>query len=201
MTTPSAPPPWPDLPYWVFAYGSLIWNPGFAFEAAEPARLAGWHRRFCLYSHRYRGTPERPGLVLGLDRGGSCRGVAYRVAEGDVAHVRQYLWQREMVSNAYAPRQVPVRIGAETVQAETFTIRRDHGQYAGMLDDAEVACLIATSQGARGCNRSYLENTLHALAELGVRDRSLERTLARVQAFQRDGCPPRPNHPVFDVGV
>ncbi|MDX2102306.1 MAG: gamma-glutamylcyclotransferase [Alphaproteobacteria bacterium] len=201
MSVPPTPPPWTGGSYWVFAYGSLIWNPGFAFAEQRPARAFGWHRRFCLYSHRYRGTPQQPGLVLGLDRGGSCHGLAYRIAPDQVEAVRSYLWQREMISDAYHPRMIALVTDEGTISAQTFTIRRDHGQYAGHHGEDEVACLIATSHGERGCNRSYLENTIQALTALGFRDHSLERLLRRVTTFQHRGCPPRPAHPVFDVGV
>jgi cation transport protein ChaC len=181
----------------VFAYGSLIWDPGFDYAERVPTLVHGWHRRFCLYSHRYRGTPERPGLVLGLDRGGSCHGIAYRIEDRAVEAVRQALWQREMLSSAYAPRLIPVRISDQSIAAESFTIQRDHGQYAGGHNEDDIACLIATSSGERGCNRSYLENTLAALSAIGVRDRGLERLQRKVAAFQASGCPPRPAHPVF----
>ena len=98
---------------WIFAYGSLMWNPGFAHAERQPALLHGWHRSFCVYSHRYRGTPDRPGLVLGLDRGGSCRGVAYRVAQEKARDTLAYLWDREMVLGVYRPRLVYPRCGAD----------------------------------------------------------------------------------------
>ena len=97
---------------WLFGYGSLMWNPGFPHRVAEPALLHGWHRSFCIYSHRYRGTPERPGLVLGLDRGGSCRGMAFRVGAAHAAEALHYLWEREMVGGVYHMREVSVRTAA-----------------------------------------------------------------------------------------
>ena len=104
----------PDRPapgdLWVFGYGSLLWNPGFGFAEARAARLVGHHRALCITSHRYRGTVERPGLVLGLDRGGSCLGLAYRVDAADAAAVRDYLREREMVTGAYREGLRPVRL-------------------------------------------------------------------------------------------
>src|SRR5258708_40082984 len=94
-------------PIWVFAYGSLMWNPGFAHDAAEPALLRGWHRSFCVYSHRYRGTPERPGLVLGLDRGGACPGLALRIPAAAAEAAMSYLWEREMVWRGFPCPPVP----------------------------------------------------------------------------------------------
>src|SRR5690606_27267148 len=102
--------PPPGAPFWVFGYGSLMWDPGFAYEERGDAILHGWHRRFCIVSHHYRGTPERPGLVLGLDRGGSCRGVAFRVDEARRAEVVAYLWAREMRNGVYRPHRAPLRL-------------------------------------------------------------------------------------------
>jgi cation transport protein ChaC len=174
--------------YWVFGYGSLMWDPGFPHEAAHPALLVGYHRRFCLYSQRYRGTPERPGLVLGLDRGGSCRGVVYQVAAEAAAATRAYLWQRELDDYAYVPKLLTVRYSGGTVRAQAFVVDRRQPQYAGALDDDTVARLIAVGIGQRGRNRDYLENTLLHLRTLGVLDRGLERLAERVRALP-DGVP------------
>lgn len=170
-------------PYWVFGYGSLMWDPGFPFEVAQPALLVGYHRQFCLYSHRYRGTPDRPGLVLALDRGGSCRGIIYRVPEAAVAATRAYLWEREMFDYAYLPKLLTVSCAAGRVRAQTFVADRERPQYARGLDFETIARLIATSAGERGRNRDYLENTLAQLRRLGIADRGLERLADRVRAI------------------
>jgi cation transport protein ChaC len=160
---------WPAGAFWVFAYGSLMWDPGFPFAESRKARLFGYHRRFCVYSVRYRGTPECPGLVLGLDRGGCCTGVAYQVAATDSEAVRAYLWEREMFTHTYQARRVPVVLdGAARVTALTFVVDRAHRQYAGRLPTAEVARLIAQGHGSRGPCRDYLLNTVRHLAELGL---------------------------------
>src|SRR5919199_5933416 len=109
---------------WIFGYGSLMWNPGFRHCAAEAGLLRGWHRSFCVYSHRYRGTPERPGLVLGLDRGGSCRGMVFRVSAENVTAAMNYLWEREMTGGVYEMREVAVATAAGTVTARAFVVRR-----------------------------------------------------------------------------
>jgi cation transport protein ChaC len=155
--------------FWVFAYGSLMWDPGFPYGDCRKARLNGYHRRFCVYSIRYRGTPESPGLVLGLDRGGCCTGVAYRVAAADSEAVRAYLWEREMFTHTYQPRLVPVRLedGAR-VRALTFVVDRSMPQYTGRLPLAEVARLIAQGHGSRGPCRDYLLNTVRHLNDLGL---------------------------------
>lgn len=183
--------------YWVFGYGSLMWDPGFPYLERRPALLRGYHRRFCLWSHRYRGTPERPGLVLGLDRGGSCRGVAFHVAADKAAAVKAYLWEREMLSNAYFPRLVPVACPGTAVLAQTFVIDPAHPQYAGRLDPETTACLIATSTGERGANRAYLENTLAHLREMGIVDRGLAELAGRVAALGDCRGVVRPPHPTF----
>lgn len=178
-----------DELYWVFAYGSLIWDPGFPYVEKQRAVVHGYHRRFCLYSHRYRGTPEAPGLVLGLDKGGSCHGVAYAVPSREAEAVRAYLWVREMFSNAYRPRLLQARLADDRrVMAQTFVIVPDHPQYAGRLGPDFAARLIASSHGERGSNLAYLENTLLHLLELGIQDRSMRRLLAEVrQVQQREG--------------
>lgn len=177
---PGCPPP-PEGNFWIFAYGSLIWDPGFPFEEARPALLRGWHRSFCLYSMRYRGTPERPGLVLGLDRGGACRGIAYRVAAAQGATVMAYLWDREMPNRVYACRDVAVQIATGAVTARTFVVRRDTPQYAGKLPLDRTAALICHGHGQRGPNRAYLENTVRHLDALGIPDARLHALLAAVE--------------------
>jgi glutathione-specific gamma-glutamylcyclotransferase len=166
---------------WVFGYGSLMWNPGFSHCAAEPALLHGWHRSFCVYSHRYRGTPERPGLVLGLDRGGACRGVVFRVHASEVGAAMSYLWEREMVGGVYDMRELRVRTGAGEVKAHAFTVRRSHSGYAGRLGVDETARLILQGLGGRGPCREYLENTVRQLERLGLIDGPLHKLETRVK--------------------
>src|SRR3954463_9282401 len=126
---------------WLFAYGSLIWNPAFHFVERRVARLHGYHRRFCLWTALGRGTPERPGLTLGLDRGGSCAGVAYRIAADAVATELDVIWRREMVTGAYAPSWVRARTSARPIGAVTFLINPTHERYAYRLHDEEVAAV------------------------------------------------------------
>ncbi len=169
-----------DRDLWIFAYGSLLWDPGFAYAEAVPALLCGYHRSFCIYSYTYRGTRSRPGLVLGLDRGGSCRGRAYRVAAGAARAVLGALWDREMVSRVYLPRILRVRCGGRMVPCHTFVADRTHPQYAGRLEPEEAARIIATAAGRRGSNRAYLAHTVRQLEALGIRDGALHRLLRRV---------------------
>lgn len=164
-----APPP-PDRDFWVFGYGSLMWNPGFPHEESLPAVIHGFHRAFCVYSIRYRGTQERPGLVLGLDRGGSCRGIAFRVAAANAAATWDYLTERELITHTYIPRDLPARIASGRIVVRTFVVNHDHPQYAGKLAPEVAARMIAESRGRSGACREYLENTVRHLDELGIRD-------------------------------
>lgn len=170
---------------WVFAYGSLIWRPGFEHTGSHPALLQGFHRRFCLWSHRYRGTPEVPGLVLGLDRGGACRGVAFRVPGSRAAEVLRYLDDRELPDGAemvYHRRVLPVRLvtdGARgTVPAVTYVANRDCRLYVPALAPEQAAATIARGVGQMGSNRDYLLNTLSHLQAMGVHDAGLARIAA-----------------------
>jgi cation transport protein ChaC len=167
---------------WVFGYGSLIWNPAFHFTDRVVGTVYGFHRRFCLWTHLGRGCPERPGLVLGLERGGSCRGVAYHIAPDAAMEELDIVWRREMISDAYVPRWVAVRTPMATVRAITFTINHAHERYARDLSDEEAAAAIAGASGFLGACADYLINTVDHLAGLGIHDRPLERLRDRVLA-------------------
>jgi cation transport protein ChaC len=171
-------------PVWIFAYGSLIWQPEFEQAAAEPARLHGWHRSFCLYSYDYRGTRSHPGLTLGLDRGGSCHGIAFCLAQESLPQSLDRLWLREMTApRVYDLRTVGVRTGKGVTPALAFTVRRDHPDYAGRLSLDEMARIIAGAAGRRGRCRDYLDSTLRQLAAHGIADRPLRRLASRVEAI------------------
>jgi cation transport protein ChaC len=167
---------------WLFGYGSLIWNQAFHFSARLIGRIWGYHRRFCLWTHLGRGRPERPGLVLGLERGGSCQGVVFHIAPGSVEDELEIVWRREMLSGAYLPRWLEVRTAAGTVRAIAFVINPAHERYAHLLSDDEIAEAIATASGWLGPCADYLVNTVDHLAALGIHDRPLERLRARVLA-------------------
>lgn len=159
--------------FWVFGYGSLMWNPGFPFEERRHAILPGFHRRFCIRSTIYRGTPEQPGLVLGIDAGGECNGMAFRVAGDQREAVLTYLYDRELPNKVYTPTWVSVLIDGVLTEALTFVVKRDHRQFTCLSED-EMSSIIASSSGANGSNFEYLENTVRALHELGVPDRDLD---------------------------
>ena len=174
--------------FWVFAYGSLIWKPGFAFNEAQPAKLYGWHRSMCVLSTHYRGHPTKPGLVLGLDRGGSCLGLAYAIAADQAEEVRRYLHEREMITAVYQPCTVPLRLlDGRRVQAYTFTAKTDHPQYAGRLARTEACRLVCQGVGKAGTSRYYLAATVAHLDALGLADHHLHHLLRMVDAV------PQPN--------
>jgi len=167
---------------WVFGYGSLMWNPGFDHDEARPALLRGYHRRFCTWSTTYRGSPERPGLVLGLDRNDTCRGMAFRVGPGDRRGALAYLFERELDNGVYEPRLVPVSVEGERVSALAFVVDTVHDCYTGRLPLETIVHALAHGVGRRGTARDYLANTVARLAALGMPDERLDRVLALVDA-------------------
>ena len=170
--------------FWVFGYGSLIWQPGFDFVDKRVAVLAGYRRAFCMASIVYRGTPEAPGLVLALDgdAGGSCTGIAYRVPPGTADATLAYLRARELVSDAYDEARLPVRLeGGDEVEALAFVSNRAHPQYRGGLSLEQQAEVIARAAGPRGPNADYLLNTVESLEALGLHDPDLVRLVELVR--------------------
>jgi cation transport protein ChaC len=169
-------------PTWVFAYGSLMWNPGFAVRETQSARLHGFHRAFCIYSEHYRGTPEKPGLILGLLAGGSCRGLAHRLPVKDYEKVRRYLRTREIENDGvYVEETRPLHLAdGRTVQSLVYLADREHRQFAGKLPLAKALRLVRQGKGATGSNLDYVRNTLAHLRELGLRDAALEAMARRL---------------------
>jgi cation transport protein ChaC len=168
---------------WVFAYGSLMWRPGFAYVEARRALLTGYRRCFCLYSVHHRGTAQRLGMVLGLDRGGTCEGVAYRIAAANVPAIRAYLRSREIVNGVYREAVLTIELDGEPPQevpALTFIVERAHPNYAERLPLAKQARLIRGARGLSGANVDYLVSTVRHLRELGIRERELERLVTMV---------------------
>jgi cation transport protein ChaC len=161
---------------WIFGYGSLMWRPGFAFVEQVPARLIGEHRALCVYSFDHRGTPEKPGLVLGLDRGGTCRGVAFRVAAAGRDDTVNYLRGREQTTHVYreVTRSVWLENDArERVAALTYVVDRGHVQYAGRLSLAEQLRFVRQGHGRSGNNRDYVLSTVKSIEAQGFRDSQL----------------------------
>ncbi len=160
---------------WVFGYGSLMWNPGFHHVERVQATLHGFHRSLCVYSHVHRGTPERPGLVLGLDRGGSCRGVAFRVPAAESAAAHAYLRAREQVTLVYREIWRRIRLlDGRTVEALIYAVDRRHGQYASGLPREVLLHHVAHGVGVSGRNPDYVRATHAQLSSLGVNDATLD---------------------------
>jgi cation transport protein ChaC len=173
-----------DEDLWVFGYGSLIWRPGFGHLDRVPARLIGAHRSLCVFSHVHRGTPEKPGLVMGLDRGGACRGVAYRVAKAKRAETVAYLRAREQATMVYRETMRGVTLldhPQHRVSALVYMVDRGHPQYAGRLDLATQLHLVRQGHGKSGNNRDYVLSTVHALETLGLYDRDLHLLAERLR--------------------
>ncbi len=169
---------------WLFAYGSLIWNPTIRVTAQRAATVQGWHRAFCLATRAGRGTPENPGLLLGLRPGGSCVGAVLRVPEDGLEHELDLLWRREMVTGSYTPRWLDAtdEAGATLGGALAFTIEDTSHGYAGDLPEAEVVERLATAGGELGTCADYLFRTCEGLHRMGIRDPALDRIAALVLA-------------------
>lgn len=166
---------------WVFGYGSLIWNPTIEYAEKRPALLRGWHRRFCL-SSTGRGTRESPGIMLALDRGASCLGVAFRLNESQVYEELFILWRREMLSGSYQARWLSAQTAEGGIPILTFVANHNHPRFAGNLSDAEVTERIAFARGPLGSCLEYFRNTVAALDALGSTDASLKRIGSKVEA-------------------
>jgi cation transport protein ChaC len=168
---------------WVFGYGSLMWRPGFDHIDRRPARLLGAHRALCVFSHVHRGTPEKPGLVLGLDRGGSCRGVAFRVEASKREVTIAYLREREQITSVYRETTRPIVLLDDPdadVRALCYLVDRSHEQYAGALSRERQLELVRQGHGRSGVNRDYVLATVKELEALGIRDATLEWLAARL---------------------
>ena len=168
--------------FWIFGYGSLMWRPGFDFVRSETARIHGYHRSLCVYSFVHRGTPEHPGLVLGLDRGGSCHGMAFEVAAERWDDTIAYLRAREQVTSVYLERRKTITLigNGQTVGAVTYVVDRAHRQYAGLLDDDALEHHVRLGQGVSGHCTDYVMNTLAHLREMKIHDPALERIARRL---------------------
>lgn len=173
---------------WVFGYGSLMWNPGFAHVERHVGRLNGYHRALCVYSTVHRGTAERPGLVLGLDRGGACRGHAFRVADREAEGALAYLREREQVTAVYLEKRLAVRLDdGRAIEAVAYVVDRSHRQYAGRLAREDVLRLVREGRDKSGRNPDYVLATRDHLVELGVHDAMLEWLAAELRRTPEQG--------------
>jgi cation transport protein ChaC len=184
-----------DEDLWVFAYGSLMWRPDFPFVERVEARLVGAHRALCVYSFVHRGTPERPGLVLGLDRGGTCRGIAYHVTAAHRANTVAYLRAREQVTSVYRECMRPIwlkRDPERRVPALCYMVDRGHAQYAGRLTLEQQLHHVRQGRGQSGANRDYVIATVGALEQLGYRETALHLLAERLASARDVTAPPHP---------
>jgi cation transport protein ChaC len=165
---------------WVFGYGSLMWRPGFDYDEKQIAVVRGYRRALCVYSHVHRGTPERPGLVLGLDRGGACKGIAFRVTAAKASDTLAYLRAREQVTMVY--REITLNAflaDGRIVKAVSYAVDRRHAQYAGTLDATALERFVGQGHGVSGANPDYVRNTYDHMAGLGIADPILKALVAR----------------------
>ena len=165
---------------WIFAYGSLMWDPGFYFDEVRVARADGYHRSFCLELKVGRGSPETPGLMAALDMGRACDGLAFRIKAEHVEPETNVIWRREMIGYGYVPTFVPLETNSGTLEALTFVVDHDSGRYAGDLGVEEAAQMIASAQGINGTNVEYVENLAAQLKLLGLRDDVFDRLYERI---------------------
>ncbi len=172
----------PDI--WVFGYGSLIWNPLITYEEKQFGHVYGYHKRFCLWTRLGRGSPEEPGLVLALDRGGSVRGIVFRIAAKHAAQELDILWRREMVNNSYNPKWVNVHTDNGVKTALSFVIRHDSPSFAKRMSDEATAEIIARAKGFLGPCCQYLFKTADALVIAGMGDAKLNRLVRMVKHYQ-----------------
>ncbi|MCG6954302.1 MAG: gamma-glutamylcyclotransferase [Betaproteobacteria bacterium] len=175
---------------WVFGYGSLIWNPAFHYAERRTARVHGYHRQFCLWARAGRGSPEKPGLMLSLERGGSCHGVGYRLHPKHVATELDVVWRREMLTMAYRPVWVALHTPRGLEHGIAFAVNRAHERYVREMGEEATARYLATGAGPLGCCADYLFDTVAHLCELGIRDRRLEALERKVRALMVEAAPP-----------
>ena len=175
--------PWkPGTPFWIFAYGSLMWNPEFAWDARHVATGRGNHRSFRIWSRINRGTPEKPGLVLTLECGGSCRGLIYRIPADRVQEEMQRIWKREMTFGSYRPKWLTCTVGEQSIRALVFTVNRQCSGYAGRIPEQVMVEAIASARGRYGPAHDYLFKTIEALHQHGIRDERVEHLAGLVRA-------------------
>ena len=175
----------PRRDLWLFAYGSLIWNPLFHYAEHRMATVHGFHRCFCLRSRLGRGSIDKPGLMLALDFGGCCKGIAFRIRARDVKHEMQLIWRREMLLGSYAPRWVTANAGGRELRAVTFVVNHAHPHYTGKLPEPTVIRTLATAHGRLGSGADYLYQTVDCLADHGIDDKYLSRL--RIEVMKATG--------------
>jgi len=187
---------------WIFAYGSLMWNPVIDFAEASPCRVEGWRRSFCFWVPLGRGTPELPGIMLALERGGSCEGIAYRLTPEQLRTELPLIWNREMLFGVYQPRWVSTQLrDGRTVTAVTFEVDPTHRQYCGDISIDRTAHHLAFAEGRRGASRDYLANTAAHARALGIHDPYIEELVERVAKLRGEDTLPSAPPPTTAAAV
>jgi len=177
--------PVPKGDFWIFAYGSLMWNPGFEFIKSVPGLVHGYHRRLCLWSVRYRGNTKQPGLVLGLARGGSCRGYAYRIDKNHQQEVLKYLCERELITGAYDAKICQVNLASgDKINATTFVSKIDHPHFAHKMTTEDTVRIVNRAKGYRGCNREYVLNTVKRMDQMEIHNTELHRIAKQLESIR-----------------
>ncbi|MGB7183671.1 MAG: gamma-glutamylcyclotransferase [Burkholderiaceae bacterium] len=177
-----------DSDLWLFGYGSLIWDPGICFDEVRIGRLSGYHRRFCLRSELGRGSPERPGLMVGLDQGGQCESILFRIPKNVLTEESRRIWQREMLrASSYVARFVPVQTAQGEIEALTFIIDPDSENYMCDIKPEEAAQFVATGSGIWGSSLEYVENLANHLEAFGIRDDTVCTLLERSRQLRQAG--------------
>lgn len=173
-----------DDDLWVYAYGSLMWDPGIHFSEVRLARLDGYQRRFGYRINGGRGTPERPALMLTLVRqAGSCTGLAFRIPARLADAESAILWRREMIRGGYAPELCPVATPQGVVEALVFAANCAHPEFVGELPLCDTAAIVANAAGPLGTNRGYLESLAAQLETLEIGDDYVEALLEQVRTL------------------
>jgi cation transport protein ChaC len=186
----SALEPWErGTPFWIFAYGSLMWNPEFSWDARQVATIRGYHRSFRIWSRINRGTPENPGLVLTLECGGSCRGLIYRIDPDRVQEEMARIWKREMTFGSYKPKWLNCVVGSRLVRSLAFTVNRDASGYAGAIPEQVMVEAIASAKGRYGHAHEYLFKTTETLRLHGIRDTRVEHLTTLVKHRMKEKVP------------
>jgi len=172
---------------WVFGYGSLIWKPEFAFSEQRPATLPGYHRALCLWSRINRGTPEIPGLVFGLEAGGECHGMTFRLEASTVCDVFEALWRREMSTGAYHPSWIDCQTPEGSVRALAFVINQTGPAYVPEPPEDALIDIVLRASGIYGSCLEYVTQTATALQAVGIHDARLTALVARLDALRAQG--------------
>lgn len=169
---------------WVFAYGSLIWDPAVKVTEYRYGSLTGWHRSFCMRLEGGRGSHERPGLMAALDEGGQCDGLVFRIPAQLVDLETEFMWRREMFSGSYRPVFLEVATPQGAVDALVFVMDQSNHRYMPELTADMAARMIAVAEGGLGSNFAYLDSLVQHLDDLDIKDAAINKLHVNARAFR-----------------